>query len=222
MHPTIILPFLAAITAGALVGIERSYSGRAAGFRTLSLVCLTACLLMVVCQFPGLTQRFGGFDSTRVVQGVMAGVGFIGAGVIVKDGATIKGLTTAASIWLVSALGIAIGMGFYAEAAITLALALGILSVFRKIEDLIPRRLMVHYLVRFRVEHGLTEVRVREFLKSQGFQVSDLTYKVKESGELFEYKMTVYTQARDGLSKLAAALPIGLPALEYELYATRD
>lgn len=107
-----------ALLLGFVVGYERSFNGRAAGMRTYGLVCMTSAALTVIAGYP--TQWYGGHtlqvvaaDPTRVVQGIVTGVGFLGAGVIMKDGLNISGLTTAASLWASSAIGVLVGVGFY-------------------------------------------------------------------------------------------------------------
>ena len=109
-----------ALAAGSLIGLERTYHGRPAGFRTHALVCLASALLMLVTVYQW--QWLGGAasheetfrtDPTRMAQGIMTGIGFLGAGVIFKEGLTVRGLTTAASIWITAALGILYGIGFY-------------------------------------------------------------------------------------------------------------
>ena len=97
-----------ALIIGAMIGFERSFHGRPAGFRTHALVCLASALLMLVTVYqlhwmtevPIDTIRA---DPTRMAQGIMTGIGFLGAGVIFKEGLTVRGLTTAASIWIQSA-----------------------------------------------------------------------------------------------------------------------
>src|SRR5512146_147895 len=114
----------AAWAAGGLIGLERSFHGRPAGFRTHALVCLASALLMLVTRYQGLwltdvpmeTVRT---DPTRMAQGIMTGIGFLGAGVIFKEGLSVRGLTTAASIWITAAIGILIGIGFYLPAAVS-------------------------------------------------------------------------------------------------------
>src|SRR5271165_714558 len=102
-----------ALLLGMLVGYERSYQGRAAGMRTYGLVCMASTALTIFVGFAPLwyggspSQAAG--DPTRVVQGVVTGIGFLCAGVIVKDGMSIRGLTTAASIWTVAATGVLLG-----------------------------------------------------------------------------------------------------------------
>jgi putative Mg2+ transporter-C (MgtC) family protein len=119
------LNLVGALLLGMLVGYERSYQGRAAGMRTYGLVCMASTALTVFVGFVpmwygGAAPQIAG-DPTRVVQDVVTGIGFLCAGVIIKDGRSIRGLTTAASIWAVSAIGVLLGVGFYA-AALLLAL----------------------------------------------------------------------------------------------------
>ncbi|MGE3146335.1 MAG: MgtC/SapB family protein, partial [Pseudorhodoplanes sp.] len=109
---------LAATGIGALIGFERTFHGRPAGIRTHALVCITSALLMLVTVFQQkwmteMSPEAIRTDPQRMAQGIMTGIGFLGAGVIFKEGLTVRGLTTAASIWVTSALGILVGIGFY-------------------------------------------------------------------------------------------------------------
>ena len=117
-----VVRILASLIAGAAIGFERGFHGRPAGFRTHALVCLASALLMLVTVFQDswMTQvavESIRTDPTRMAQGIMTGIGFLGAGVIFKEGATVRGLTTAATIWITSAIGVLIGVGFYFAAA---------------------------------------------------------------------------------------------------------
>ena len=132
-------PFL-----GMLVGYERSYQGRAAGMRTYGLVCMASTALTLFAGFAPLWYGGQGtqalVDPTRVVQGVVTGIGFLCAGVIMRDGLSIRGLTSAASIWAVSAVGVLLGVGFY-TAAILLALLCAVsMSLLHKLERRLPGR----------------------------------------------------------------------------------
>ena len=102
---------LGALAIGALIGLERSFHGRPAGFRTHALVCVASALLMLVTVYQNewmtqLALEAIRTDPTRMAQGIMTGIGFLGAGVIFKEGLSIRGLTTAASIWVTAAIGI--------------------------------------------------------------------------------------------------------------------
>src|SRR5687767_8678605 len=118
----IVVRLAASLVVGGVIGLERSLHGRPAGFRTHSLVCVasTVLMLLTVSQsqwMTGLPMEAIRADPTRMAQGIMTGIGFLGAGVIVKEGASVRGLTTAASIWITSAIGILVGVGFHFAAA---------------------------------------------------------------------------------------------------------
>ena len=126
----ILVHLLVAMVAGGLIGLERSYYGRPAGFRTHTLVCMASSLLMLVTiyqrdWFSGAMIETVRVDPTRMAQGIMTGIGFLGAGVIMKEGASIRGLTTAASIWITAAIGILAGVGFYSALVVVTILTLG-------------------------------------------------------------------------------------------------
>ena len=123
----IVLRLLIAAALGGVLGYERERQGKAAGVRTHMLVALGAALFVLVPQQAGVS----GADMTRVIQGVVAGIGFLGAGSIIKgnDEDNVKGLTTAAGIWLTAAIGIACGIGREATAVLSALLALAILSL---------------------------------------------------------------------------------------------
>src|SRR3954469_6396970 len=148
------VPLIGAILAGGVIGLERSFHGRAAGFRTHTLVCLSSAVLMLVAVFqsrwmpapgPGLVQT----DPTRMAQGIMTGIGFLGAGVIYKENFSVRGLTTAASIWITAAIGIMVGIGFYFPAVFSTVLAVGVLSYFRRIEARMPTQTYAHHEISF-------------------------------------------------------------------------
>jgi putative Mg2+ transporter-C (MgtC) family protein len=162
----IALRLVASLVIGGLIGLERSYHGRPAGFRTHSLVCLSTSLLMLVTVyethwFPSLSEGRISLDPTRMAQGIMTGIGFLGAGTIMKDGLSVRGLTTAASIWITAAIGILIGIGFYVPAVIATVLTLGTLSVFRWIESRISTQLYAQFLVRFRRNEAMSDTEMR-------------------------------------------------------------
>ena len=111
-----------AVLAGGLIGIEREFRDKAAGFRTLIFICLGSALFTI------LSVRLAGVnDPTRIAAGIVAGVGFLGAGVIMRDSGRVIGLTTAAAIWLTAALGMSIGGGEYALAAVGVGISLAVL-----------------------------------------------------------------------------------------------
>lgn len=126
-----------------------------------------------------------------MAQGIMTGIGFLGAGVIMKDGMSVRGLTTAASIWITSAIGILVGIGFYMAAALTTVLTLGTLSGFRWIESKIQTKLYAKFNVRFEKGKAMPEAELRTLVARHGFSVANVNYQLRDEGEEFEYRMVL-------------------------------
>ena len=210
-YATITAHLMAALIAGSLIGLERSFHGRPAGFRTHALVCVASSLLMLVTLYQwqwlhGVPLETIRTDPTRMAQGIMTGIGFLGAGVIYKEGVSIHGLTTAASIWMTAAIGILMGIGFYFPAILATALVLGILSVFRRIEAWMPSESYAYHYVRFGRTQMMSEEEVRAFLAQHGFSVENMSYRITRDGAFFEYRMVIRTTDRQNPARLAAAL----------------
>ncbi len=126
-----------ALILGGLIGLERESHGRPAGFRTHILVCVGSALVMLVSAyaFMGMeTGREGGYDPGRIAAQVISGIGFLGAGTIMREGANIRGLTTAASLWSVAGIGLTIGAGFYFPALLATALVVLTLIFLNRVE----------------------------------------------------------------------------------------
>ena len=198
VHVAITMRLFAAVLVGGLIGLERSYHGRPAGFRTHTIVCLSTCLLMLVTVyeniwFPALGQARVTIDPTRLAQGIMTGIGFLGAGAIIKEGWSVRGLTTAASIWITAAIGILVGIGFYYPAAISTLLTLGTLSAFRWIEARMPMQFYAHFVVRFDFDAILPEPEMRDLLGEHRFTLGSLSYRLDKDRRFFEYSMTIRT-----------------------------
>lgn len=129
----IALRLACAMIVGALIGLEREYTHRPAGLRTHILVALGACVASVMGQML-FAQYDGAGDPARLSAQVITGVGFLGAGTIMKEGVSVKGLTTAASVWAVACLGIAAGYGYYALAVVGMVFTLLTLTVFESLQ----------------------------------------------------------------------------------------
>lgn len=147
--PDFALSLLAAIIAGGLIGFEREWRGRAAGFRTHILVCLASALLMEVAVSQG-DWRFAPLagteivsDPTRMAHGVLTGIGFLCAGVIFRAGFSIHGLTTAASLWITAAIGLVFGAGLFVMGAVGATLTLTILVGLRLVNRSLPQAIVV-------------------------------------------------------------------------------
>lgn len=140
----VVLRFLCAMLIGAIIGTEREYTHRPAGMRTHMLVALGACGVMITSQLIFAQYRVYGAtpDPARLSAQVITGIGFLGAGTIIKEGPTIKGLTTAASIWAVACLGVAVGGGYYSVGLAGAACMLVTLIVFERLQKLMMKN---HY-----------------------------------------------------------------------------
>ena len=133
----IIIPCVLAMIFGGVIGIQRERHERPAGFRTHTLVCLGATVFTLV-SYLGFVS-FTGLDASRIAAGVVTGIGFIGAGVIFRQGPLVKGVTTAASIWIVAAIGVSLGVKLYYLAVIATVLGFLILSILKSFESRIIR-----------------------------------------------------------------------------------
>ena len=138
MNPSHLVRLLLAAVAGAAVGFERERINRAAGLRTHILVCTGSALVMLVSFNVVETYGFG--DPGRIAAQVVTGVGFLGAGTILREGPTVRGLTTAAGLWVVSGLGLAIGAGMYVPAIVTTCVILGALFLLPPVERRLAKR----------------------------------------------------------------------------------
>ena len=129
-----LIPMVVSLLLGTLVGLERQMGRKPAGLRTHVLVCLGSTMFVLTTKHAVLA--FGGpsLDATRVVHGVVTGVGFLGAGSIMRTEGFVFGLTTAASVWMVAAIGVAVGVHAYTLAIIGTALGLLVLEGFRWVE----------------------------------------------------------------------------------------
>jgi len=219
---------VAALLAGGLIGLERSYRGRAAGFRTHALVCLASSLLMMVTVYESHWFRVATegarvtIDPTRMAQGIMTGIGFLGAGVIVKEGLSVRGLTTAASIWVTAVIGVLNGIGFYFAAAAGTLLTLGTLSLFRWVETKIPTEHYASFTLRFERDAVMPEADLRRLVAEHGFFVSNLSYRLLENGAQFEYRMVLRAFGDERVRALSDALRTNRSVLEYRIAPAGD
>ncbi|TMG74718.1 MAG: MgtC/SapB family protein [Betaproteobacteria bacterium] len=222
----ILARLMAALVAGAFIGYERSYHGRPAGFRTHALACTASSLLMLVTVYEshwmsavaGRVQ----IDPTRMAQGIMTGIGFLGAGVIIKEGFSVRGLTTAASIWITAAIGILAGIGFYFPLVVSVVMTLGVLSLFRWIEARMPSQAYYHFDVRFARSVPMTERQVRELVESHGFSIANFTYRIEGEGRIRRHSMVIRSADRSGAGRLSVALEGMEAVLEFRIAPTGD
>jgi putative Mg2+ transporter-C (MgtC) family protein len=217
---------LAALAAGSVIGYERSFHGRPAGFRTHALVCLASSVLMLVTVYEAHWMREAAgrvqIDPTRMAQGILTGIGFLGAGVILREGLSIRGLTTAASIWITSAIGILAGIGFYIPLVMAVILTLGVLSFFRRIESWMPTQAYYRFDVRFERNSSVDERALRSLVESHGFAISNFSYRLDGEGRVRRHSMTIRSTDRSGASRLSETLEKNKAVLEFRIAPTGD
>lgn len=154
---------------GGLIGLDREYHKQPAGLRTHILICVGATLLMLLSIYvPQTFKNFANGDPGRIAAQVVSGIGFLGAGAILKLGIDVKGLTTAASIWVVAGIGLAIGAGFYHGAIIGSMIILFSLTAL----DLIEKKYF----------HGKQLKRLQVFLKTEKIRTDDIIPVIKKFG----------------------------------------
>jgi putative Mg2+ transporter-C (MgtC) family protein len=213
---------VAAWAAGGVIGIERSYHGRAAGFRTHCIVAIAAAASMMVSLIPVLQPSlFHGSASVdnagRIGQGVMTGIGFLGAGVIFKAGVNIQGLTTAASVWATAAIGMLFGVGAYLPGALATVAVIATLLVLRWIEEVMPAKVYVWSIFRFRAEGAPTGDELQAMLKAESCLLSELSCSRLQGGSILEYSGTMRTPRPAVLHAVAERLRRVDGLVEYEL-----
>lgn len=192
-----VLPILAAVVAGGLIGLEREYRGRAAGVRTHILVCLTSTLLMLaavhqVDWMAGTPHDIIRIDPVRMAHGVLTGIGFLCAGVIFREGFSIRGLTTAASLWITSSLGILYGISLHGLAIAGTVATLVVLAGLRFAENLLPRLRHVDIAIRYRRDAAPNESEFRGFFVSRGLRPDIVVQRLLPADEGFELATTFH------------------------------
>ena len=223
----ILLRLLGALVLGGMLGLERSYHGRPAGFRTHALVGLASGALMLVSVYEAVWfQNPGGvraaIDPTRMAQGIMTGIGFLGAGVIMREGLTVRGLTTAASIWITAGIGILVGIGFYLPGVLTTGIALGALSGFRWIERNVRTESYAQLVVCFATDRAPHQDDVVALAKQHGFVVSGMSHRWRRNEGFMEYTMTVHSVDRTSLPRLSDSLRTRDDVLEFRIAPSGD
>ena len=204
----ILLNLVGALLLGLLVGYERSYHGRAAGMRTYGLVCMASAALTVIGGYPdawfgGHGALLGVADPTRVIQGIVTGIGFLGAGVIMREGFNISGLTTAASIWASAVIGIMVGVGFYL-AAMGLAFLCAMSMIYlSRIEALLPSRHAVAIGMRFKQDCVPGEDAVRRMALASGYDIAGGSLSISCADRMHDWRFVVIAQSRTSGLKLS-------------------
>lgn len=209
----IVMNIVGALLLGMIVGYERSFHGRAAGMRTYGLVCMASAAVTVIVGYP--EYWFGGLlalpptaDPTRIIQGVVTGIGFLGAGVIMKEGLNISGLTTAASIWASSAIGILYGAGFY-FAAIMLALISSATMIWGgAVESMLPSRHAISLLLRFQNGYRPGHAEIAGLVQGLGYRIEQGSTTIASDNGHEEWCMVLITTGKTtaSVADIAASL----------------
>lgn len=210
-YTTILIRLTIAVLLGSVIGFERSYHGRPAGLRTHALVSTSSALLMLFTAFQwellgGVPLETIRVDPTRMAQGIMTGIGFLGAGVIIKEKLTIRGLTTATSIWMAASIGIVIGMGFFSAGAVATFFTLLILSVFGWFEKILPTYTFSRLMVRCKRTDAMNKETLYELVQQCHFKCGISSYQLEDEGRFLQYQLTIRTKDKDNAQHLAEKL----------------
>jgi len=211
--------FLAAFLSGA-IGFEREFHGRAAGFRTHILLCVGSTLVMLTSMH--IFDVYAGkvaVDPARIAAGVITGIGFLGAGTIMHSRSSIRGLTTAASLWVVAGIGLAVGSGLYYAAILTTALTIVALMVFGRIEHAMIRKNWYRTII-IEAKDGIEELKaIRKVLDEYNIDITN--YEVDRSkdnlGMIFKVGLRLYNiKLANQLIEDVGRLP-GVSAVKWEV-----
>lgn len=212
----IIVDMSVALLLGFLFGYERSYHGRAAGMRTYGLVCMVSAALTSVSAHPSLWV--GGhaglnaaiIDPTRTIQGIVTGIGFLGAGIIMQNGMKISGLTTAASIWCAGAIGVLVGLDLYLAAFVMTLLAELFVMMGSRFDVILPSRRPLSVTIQFKKGFHPGKDFVKNILHQNGYDLAKGSVTIQAHGDQIEWRFVAVSINRRCdivLSDLADAFP---------------
>lgn len=214
---TVTIKLLLAALAGALIGIEREKHGRPAGLRTHLLVALGSCLMMIISE--SFFLKYGELpgtgvvrlDPSRVAAQIVAGIGFVGAGVVIKEGMTVRGLTTAACLWLAAGIGMGFGMGVFAPTVIATVLALLALIFLKKLEPFIKKDRFLTFTVWIEGDIDIYPELERIFTQC-GMRVTDVScvHDLRNQEKVFTFLLTRHLHR---MGRALAAEVVTLPGV---------
>lgn len=196
----IIIRLILAFLLGGLIGMERELHGRAAGLRTHILVCLGSSLIMLTSiHMFYLYRDVATIDPARIAAGVITGIGFLGAGAIIRFRASVRGLTTAASLWAVAGIGLAIGSGFYLGAYVTSAIVLFVLFFLTRLEKALGRKDW-YRVIAVETKGGAQQLKdIRSVLSDYKVEIRDFEIKKKPDSDnvIVELNLKLATDRQD-------------------------
>ena len=200
-----------ALVLGWVVGYERYFSGRASGSQVYCLVCATSCAVTLLAGYPGqwywgTSHDSSGGDPTRVIGSILTGIGFLGAGIIVQTGVNVRGLTTAASIWASSAIGILVGVGFYLGALGLTILIVVSMSIVPRVERHLPARAAMLANVRFREGYRPDPVEIHRYLAERGMLIPPDTLSITLGQGHFELQCLIFGDSMTSMNRIVLEL----------------
>ena len=209
---TLIQPVAAAMVAGGLIGIERTYHGHPAGFRTHILVSLTSCVLMLAAMhqsiwaFDALPGQNLVIDPTRMSHGILTGIGFLCAGVIFREGFSVHGLTTAASLWTTSAIGMMFGVGMTQLALIAASATLLVLAILRFLDARRPHVGVMDVTLRWPAGAVPSEAALTALLSDAGIRPVRIGHVQSHDGKIHEHHIKARGRMPLNIDGLVAGL----------------
>jgi putative Mg2+ transporter-C (MgtC) family protein len=220
-------PLAGAIIAGALIGYEREYRGRPAGFRTHILVCLASALLMLgavnqVAWMGDTSPEVIRIDPARMAHGILTGIGFLCGGVIFRHGLSVHGLTTAASLWITSALGTLFGVAAYGLAVTGTIATLIVLAVLRLCDERFPSQRVIDVTIRYRRAEAATEDEFRTTMKSKGFRMGGISQSLADDSQAVEFATTLHASRGAETGDLAETLKADPRVVAFALSPRND
>ena len=211
VYITITVRLLLSLMMGGAIGLERAFTGRPAGLRTHTLVCMSSCILMLFTVFqwdllksvPLETVRI---DPTRMAQGIMTGIGFLGAGAIMKEKFSVRGLTTAASIWTTASIGIIAGLGFYFLTFMATFLTLIVLSLLGWFEQKLPCIRYGMLVLKFKSDQTMSKDEIYRIIEDSNVKGTHRSYHLNNDDQSFQFEFTIRTHNSNNFYKLSKTL----------------
>ena len=193
------------IFLGGAIGLEREFGHKPAGLRTNILICLGSTMMMTLSGIMVGGKSADLFDPLRVAAGVITGMGFIGAGTVIRASGHVHGLTTASTLWAVTGLGLVIGAGYYRIAVVFAAVVVVTLILFRKIEQILPRKIGFQYVLTVRDRPGILG-ELNEAARKRGIHLEDVVLKRTGTAATIRLNFTTRDAVEREFARAVAAL----------------
>jgi putative Mg2+ transporter-C (MgtC) family protein len=193
------------IFLGGAIGLEREFGHKPAGLRTNILICLGSTMMMTLSGIMVGGKSADLFDPLRVAAGVITGMGFIGAGTVIRASGHVHGLTTASTLWAVTGLGLVIGAGYYRIAVVFAAVVVVTLILFRKIEQILPRKIGFQYVLTVKDRPGILG-ELNEAARKRGIHLEDVVLKRTGTAATIRLNFTTRDAVEREFARAVAAL----------------